>query len=104
MNLEYKPGYTLLNPDFNDTLYPTLEEKLNRKLTAKECERFFWTTGMYKEWFFNTLKECATPEEAEQLFLYGKNPPAILAKWAKLEADKPKSLWSMIWEKLKRKL
>lgn len=58
----------MIEPDFNNTIYPILEEKLSRKLSKEENERFYWTSGMYKEWLFKRINECSTLEEAEQLF------------------------------------
>jgi hypothetical protein len=55
-------------PDFNNTIYPTIEGKLGRKLSEEENKRFYWTSGMRKEWVFNKLAQCTTSEQAEQLF------------------------------------
>lgn len=107
---EYKPGFTLLNPDFNDSLFPSLEDKLERKLTVEENTYLFRRSGMFKEWLFNNLKECASPEEAEELFKRGKQSPAMEAKiqerleQERLERKKSWGLLGVLWEKLRRKL
>ena len=110
MTWEYKPGFTLSNPDFDDTLYPSLEEKLGRKLTREENIHLFRRSGMFKEWLFNNLKECASTEEAEELFQKGKQPPAMEAKiqqrleQERLEKESSRGWLGVLWEKLKRKL
>lgn len=58
----------LPEPDYTQTVWPTIEAKLGRKMTADENKRFMYRGGgMFKEWFFNTLKECETSEQAEDL-------------------------------------
>lgn len=106
---EYKPGFTLLSPDFDDTIYPSIEEKLNRKLSREENIYLFRRSGMFKEWLFDNLKECVSSEEAEELLRHGRQPPAMLAKIEKrleeerLEREKSRGLLGVLWEKLKRK-
>lgn len=100
--------FTRLHPDFDNTVFISVEEKLGRKLSREENIRFFRRGGMFKEWFFNNLRLCATAEEAEELFQHGTQPPAMLAEIAERvrleEEEKSKTLWGMLWGKLKRKL
>src|SRR5574338_1388729 len=71
--------YSLSHPDFNNTVFSSVEAALGRKLTREENIHFFRRGGMFKEWFFNNLRECASPEEAEELFKHGTQPPGMLA-------------------------
>lgn len=58
----------LPDPDFTQTCWPTIEKKLGRKMTADENKRFMYNGGgMFKEFFFRELEECATAEQAENL-------------------------------------
>ena len=58
----------LPEPDYTKTVWPTLEEKLGRKMTEDENRRLMYRGGgMFKEWFFNSVRKCTTPEEAEDL-------------------------------------
>ena len=97
-------SYSRSNPDFSQTIWPTIEAKVGRKLTEEENRRFMYRGGgMFKEWFFNSLKECSTPEQAEDLFARAIGP------WVKHSPSVPpsdvgflKMVWKLLWEKLKR--
>lgn len=67
----------LPDPDFTQTCFPAIEEKLGRKLTIEENKNFLYRGGMFKEWFFNELKECTTIEQAERLFAKALAPWAV---------------------------
>lgn len=98
-----KPVYSRLNPDFTQTVWPSIEAKLGRKLTAEENERFMYRGGgMFKEWFFNNLKECQTPEEGEDLLARALQRPWVSHEPVK-EIGFLEMLWVLLWEKLKRK-
>ena len=90
-------------PDYTQTVWPTIEAKLGRKLTAEENYRFMYRGGgMFKEWFFNSLKECSTAEETEDLFARAIGPRV----WHS-PVEQPsllKMVWELLWGKLKRKL
>lgn len=65
----------MLEPDYTQTVWPTIEAKLGRKLSEEENKRFMYRGGgMFKEWFFNFLKECSTAAEAEDLFARAIGP------------------------------
>ena|SRR5579885_2217100 len=78
-------------PDFTQTCWPTIEAKLGRKMTAEENKKFMYRGGgMFKEWFFDTLRKCNTSEEAEQLLA------SCLAPWV-VHTPQPKSTGLLSW-------
>lgn len=102
-----EPKYSRSNPDFSQTIWPTIEAKTGRKLTADENERFMYRGGgMFKEWFFNALKDCNTPEQAEDLLARALQRP-----WPSQSSPEPSQpevglfrfMWGLLWEKLRRK-
>lgn len=52
------------DPDFNQTLWMSVEEKLGRKLSPVENQGIYQRAGMFKEWFFSKL-DSMTNEEVE---------------------------------------
>lgn len=58
--------FTVLNPDFDQTIWVRVEEKLSRKLLPVENMGIFQTTGMFKEWFFGSLDSMPI-EEVERI-------------------------------------
>lgn len=58
----------LKDPDFTQSMYLLLEEKLGRKMTEEENRRFYFQcSGMRKEWFYNQLNKFSSIEEVEDL-------------------------------------
>lgn len=55
-------------PDFNQSLWISIEDRINRKLTSEENKRIYYLSGMRKEWLFN-LAKTYTPDQIEQLIL-----------------------------------
>lgn len=64
------------DPDFNQTCWPEVEEKLGRKLLPVENQGLYQTSGMFKEWFFLGLRSFPI-EEVERIvslradYIYG---------------------------------
>lgn len=112
-----EPKFTLLNPDFSQTLWARIEEKLGRKLLPVENEGIFITTGMFKEWFFGDLDSMPN-EEVERIvslradYVYGwsnrpdkperkgQTRPQLKAEPQKIEPEKiiEKTLWQRFTE------
>jgi hypothetical protein len=71
----------LVEPDYTQTVWPTLEEKLGRKMSEDENRRLMYRGGaMFKEWFFNSLEKCTTPEQAEDLLARALQRPWPVSK------------------------
>lgn len=51
-------------PNFTQTIWLRIENKIGRKLSEEENKWLYYTSGMYKEWFFNSLDNW-TIEEVE---------------------------------------
>lgn len=51
-------------PDWNQSIWLSIESKIGRKLTAEENIWYARTSGMYKEWFGNSMAKW-TVEETE---------------------------------------
>lgn len=82
-------------PDYTQTVWPTLEAKLGRKMTADENKRLMYRGGgMFKEWFFNSVRECTTPEETEDLLARALQRP-----WPK-QSPPPPAPDKTLFEKL----
>jgi hypothetical protein len=81
-----------LEPDYTQTVWPTIEAKLGRKMTAEENKKFMYRGGgMFKEWFFNTLKDCTTAEQAEDLLARALQRP-----WTSKTTQPPPGLLSRL--------
>lgn len=53
-------------PDYTQTVWPSVEEKLGRKLLPVENRGLMYTSGMFKEWFFLNLDSFPI-EEVERI-------------------------------------
>ena len=53
-------------PDFSQTLWANIEEKLGRKLSPVENQGIYQRAGMFKEWFFSNLASMSN-EEVENI-------------------------------------
>ena len=60
-------------PDFTKSLWVSIEGKIGRKLTFDENEWYYYTSGMYKEWVHNNLKNWSI-EETEWWIVNRQNP------------------------------
>lgn len=68
----------LPDPDFTQTCWPTIENKLGRKMSPEENQKFMYRAGgMFKEWFFDRLNECVTTEQSEQLLTRWLSPRTV---------------------------
>jgi hypothetical protein len=90
-------------PDYSQSIWISVEERLGRKLSPEENERIFKTSGMRKEWFFNRLKQCANLEEAEDIVatmhmncLGDEAIQKINGKYIIIKKPKQPSLWKRL--------
>jgi hypothetical protein len=73
--------FSLFNPDFSQTLWTRVENKLGRKLSPVENQGIFQRAGMFKEWFFGKLDsmsneevESIVSEQADRVYGWSNRP------------------------------